>query len=82
MEINNIYGHSKVHVSARCNDTGHYLWSFVRGGINFCPLQRVSFCLTFFTIFADSVNTDFHFVNSAGVSLPQRFGVNNETLRT
>ena len=45
------------------------------------PLQRFSFRFTFFAIFTDSVDADFHFVNSAGVSLPQRFGVNHQTLR-
>jgi chromate transporter len=42
-----------------------------------CPIQRFSFRLTSFTIFTYSVNTHFHFVNSAGKCFPQRFCVDN-----
>jgi hypothetical protein len=44
-------------------------------------LQCFFFRLTCFAVLADSVETDFNFVNTAGVRLPQRFCINNETLR-
>jgi hypothetical protein len=62
------------HVTTICH--GETSFGCYSGAID-SPLRRFLFRLTFFAIFADSVNTNFHFVNSAGVSLPQRFGVNN-----
>jgi hypothetical protein len=53
------------------------LW-LLFGAIDCLTLRRFSFRLTFFAIFTDSVNTDFHFVNSAGIGFPQRVGVNHE----
>ena len=66
------------HVTTICHEETSF--GCYSGAID-CPLKRFSFRLTFIAIFTDSVNTDFHFVNSARVSLPQRFGVNNYTLR-
>ncbi len=62
------------HVTTICH--GETSFGCYSGAID-CPLQRFLFRSMFFAIFANSVNTDFHFVNSTGESLPQRFGVNN-----
>jgi hypothetical protein len=54
---------------------GNLLW-LLFGAID-CPIERFLFRLTFFANFAISVNTEFQFVNSAGVNLPQRFGLSS-----
>ena len=62
------------HVTTICH--GETSFGCYPGAID-CPLQRFLFRLTFFAIFTDSVDADFHFIYSAGEGLPQRFGVNN-----
>ena len=74
--------HKKTDRLLSCHNNlpwGNLLW-LLFGAID-CPIKRFLFRLTFFAIFADSVKTNFHFINSAGESLPQRFGVNHQTLR-
>ena len=71
--------HNKTDHLLSCHNNlpwGNLLW-LLFGGVIDCSINRFLFLLTFIAIFTDSVNTNFHFIDSAGVSLPQRFGVNN-----
>ena len=62
------------HVTTICH--GETSFGCYSGAID-CPIKRFLFRLTFFAIFADSVNTHFHFINSAGVSFQQSLCIDN-----
>jgi hypothetical protein len=54
------------HVTTICH--GETSFGCYSGAID-CPMKRFLIRLTFFAIFADFVNTNFHFADSARVSL-------------